>query len=167
MENAELARPLLDAAAELLENHGGGPAAARLLLPHWQMFVTFLLQSGLTPTSIAQVPPETLRAFSVHCDRGGGTSFHDAPLVLGAVRLILLWSGVSARALTNLSAPRVRRRVADDGKVNRQERFRAPAERTLEHSDQGGKEHVSTTAPKAAPAKKRRPSGEKKSSSCT
>jgi hypothetical protein len=167
MENAELARPLLDAAAELIENHGGGPAAARVLLPHWRAFVVFLLQSGVTPTSIAQVPPETLRAFSVHCDLGGGTSFHDAPLVLGAVRLILLWSGVSAQALTNLSAPRVRRRVADDGKVNRQERFRAPAERTPEHSDQVGKEHVSITGPKAAPAKKRRPSGEKKSSTCT
>lgn len=108
MSENQITEMLYDAASTLIEEHGGGSQAERLLLPHWRMFLDFLGQSGMVTDSIADIQDDTLREFSRFCDLSGSVAFHDAPLVLGAVRLILRWSGRDRGSLIDLSAPRGR-----------------------------------------------------------
>lgn len=108
---------LLETARQVIGCEGWDADAARVLDPPWQVFARFVLALGATPESVTDIPVETLEAFSQHCDRDGAVAFEEAPLVLGAVRLILLRCGYDLQALAALSAPRRRKRVKNKGKT--------------------------------------------------
>jgi hypothetical protein len=154
MENTQTIKVLSEAAATLIENQGGGPDAARVLLQHWDMFMEFLLQHGIVPKSISDIQEGALRAFSAHCDVAGGPPFHDALFALGAVRLILHWGRLNAYSLATLSSPRVRRRAAYTGKSSQKVRIWPPADRP-QYPDQGSAEQAPTTTRKSSSRKRK------------
>ncbi|MEM5364824.1 hypothetical protein V4C53_02120 [Paraburkholderia azotifigens] len=153
MKHSQQLELLCAAAVTLIERQDGGSEAARVLLPHWIVFVQFLLQNAMAPTSIHDIPEQALREFSRHCDTDGGLPFHDATLALGAVRLILRWAGFDTRFLANLSAPRTRRQVVYNGKVRRNQRARPPAGPALQQTDAGHAEPAMTAARKGSSRK--------------
>ncbi|MEM5440068.1 hypothetical protein [Paraburkholderia diazotrophica] len=112
---------LLETARQVIGREGWHADAARVLDPPWQIFARFVLGLGAAPASVTDVPVETLEAFSRHCDLEGAVAFEEAPLILGAVRLILLHCGYDREALAALSAPRRRKRVQNKDKAYRHE----------------------------------------------
>ena len=95
--------------------------AARVLVPPWHRFAVFVLARGERPASVNEITGETLAAFSKHCDIDGAVPFSEAPLVLGAVRLVLLQSGFDPAALVALSAPRRVKRAKKKKRVRPRE----------------------------------------------
>ncbi|BCZ78663.1 hypothetical protein PTKU64_23380 [Paraburkholderia terrae] len=155
MENIQTIKVLSDAAATLIENQGGGPVSARVLLQHWDMFLEFLIQNGIVPKSISDIPEGVLRGFSAHCDVAGAPPFHDARFAAGAVRLILHWGRLNTYSLATLSAPRVRHRVAYNGKSARKVRIWPPADRAPQHPDERSAEQSPTTTQERSSRKRK------------
>ncbi|CAD6542386.1 hypothetical protein ACFQ3P_20810 [Paraburkholderia sabiae] len=112
---------LQDRAREVAEAEGWDETAQRILIPKWQFFTSYVLTYGEIPGSLSDIRAETLTAFSRHCDLDGGVPFAEAPLMLAAVRLVLLRSGYDTEVLAALSAPRRRKRVRNKGKTYRHE----------------------------------------------
>ncbi|MEM5389112.1 hypothetical protein VSR68_37000 [Paraburkholderia phymatum] len=112
---------LMETTRHVIGREGWDADAARVLDPPWQIFARFVLGLGAPPASVTDIPEETLEAFSRHCDLEGAVAFEEAPLVLGAVRLILLHCGYDREALAALSAPRRRKRVQNKDNAYRHE----------------------------------------------
>ncbi|BDC39156.1 hypothetical protein [Paraburkholderia terrae] len=108
---------LPDLARHVIETEGWDVKALQVLDPLWQIFVHFVLAPGAVADPAASITAGTLEAFARHCDLEGGVPFEDAPVILGAVRLILSRSGFDAQTLAALSAPR-RRKRGGQGKAN-------------------------------------------------
>lgn len=103
--------------------------AARTLLPPWLQFEAFLQSRGTLPSSIPDIPEESLRAYATFLDY---RDWHvdDALVALSAVLLVCLHAGYNARILRSVVIPRIRRPVQ-----NRQwDAFRARTYRPLEPS---------------------------------
>lgn len=156
MEHTHTIKVLSAAAATLIQNQGGGPEAARVLLQHWDSFLEFVLRNGIVPESICDIPESALRAFSAHYHVAGEPPFHDTQFVLGAVRLILQWGRLNADSLATLSAPRARRRAAYNGKSSLKVRIWPPADRAPQFPNQGSAEQSPTTAQESSSRKRKR-----------
>jgi hypothetical protein len=107
---------LTELARHVIETEGWDADALRVLEPRWQFFVRFVLGLGAVPDQVTGITAGTLEAFARHCDLYGAVAYEDAPVILGAVRLILLRAGYSLQALAALSAPRQRKRAGKSGK---------------------------------------------------
>lgn len=93
-----------------LERYKNSENAARTLLPHWLEFEEFLLSQGTMPSSIREIPEESLRAYSKLLDYQD-CHVDDALIPLAAVLLICLHAGCDAKILRTVVIPRVRRPV--------------------------------------------------------
>ncbi|MGT2471899.1 hypothetical protein [Paraburkholderia terrae] len=103
--------------------------AAQTLLPLWLQFEGFLQSRGTLPSSIADIPEESLRAYATSLDY---QDWHvdDALVALSAVLLLCLHAGYNAKVLRSIVIPRVRRPVQ-----NRQwDAFRLRTYQPLEYS---------------------------------
>ena len=103
--------------------------AAQTLLPLWLQFEAFLQSRGTLPSSIPDIPEESLRAYATFLDYRG-CHVDDALVALSAVLLVCLHAGYNARILRSIVIPRIRRPVE-----NRQwDAFRVRTYRPLETS---------------------------------
>lgn len=93
-----------------LERYQNSENAARTLLPQWLKFEEFLLSQGTMPSSIREIPEESLRAYSTLLDHQD-CHVDDALIRLAAVLLVCLHAGYSAKILRTVVIPRVRRPV--------------------------------------------------------
>jgi hypothetical protein len=100
--------PLKDLARYVTETQGWAPKALQVLDPLWQIFVQFVLAQGTAPHLPSGISERTLAAFAAHCDQGGAVPFEEAPLVLGAARLVLFRAGLDLHIVDVLRAPRRR-----------------------------------------------------------
>ncbi|MEM5367336.1 hypothetical protein V4C53_15035 [Paraburkholderia azotifigens] len=104
--------------------------ATRTLLPLWHRFEAFLQSRGTLPSSIPDIPEESLRAYATYLDYQD-THVDDALIALSAVLLVCLHAGCNARVLRSIVIPRIRRPIR-----NRQwEAFRLRTYRPLEYSE--------------------------------
>jgi hypothetical protein len=103
--------------------------AAQTLLPLWLQFEAFLQSRGTMPSSIPDIPEESLRAYATSLDY---RDWHvdDALIALSAVLLVCLHAGYNAKILRSIVIPRIRRPVQ-----NRQwDAFRSRTYQPLEYS---------------------------------
>ena len=104
--------------------------AAQTLLPLWLQFEAFLQSRGTLPSSIPDIPEESLRAYATHLDYQD-SHVDDALIALSAVLLVCLHAGYNAKVLRSVVIPRIRRPVR-----NRQwDAFRLRTYRPLEYSE--------------------------------
>jgi hypothetical protein len=73
--------------------------------PTLQIFRHFVLAPGAVANPVASITAGTPEALSLHCDLEGGVPFENAPVTLGAVRLILLRSGFDAQTIAAPTHP--------------------------------------------------------------
>ncbi|OUL80154.1 hypothetical protein CA601_32965 [Paraburkholderia hospita] len=99
-----------DLARHVIKTLGWDTTALDVLDLRWQIFVRFVLAAGPMPKLPAGINERTLAAFAAHCDINGAVGFEEAPVVLGAVRLVLFRAGFDAQAIAALRAPRRRQR---------------------------------------------------------
>ncbi|SOE64638.1 hypothetical protein SAMN05446935_2501 [Burkholderia sp. YR290] len=102
--------PLQDLARHVIETQGWDTKALQVLDLRWQIFVRFVLAAGAVPELPLGINERTLADFAEHCDVDGAVAFEEAPVVLGAVRLVLFRAGFDAQAVAALRAPRRRQR---------------------------------------------------------
>ncbi|WP_227746785.1 hypothetical protein [Paraburkholderia franconis] len=103
--------------------------AAQTLLPLWLQFEAFLQSHGTLPSSIPDIPEESLRAYATFLDYGD-RHVDDALIALSAVLLVCLHANYNARVLRSIVIPRIRRPVQ-----NRQwDAFRLRTYQPLEYS---------------------------------
>ena len=103
--------------------------AAQTLLPLWLQFEAFLQSRGTLPSSIPDIPEESLRAYATFLDYRD-CHVDDALIALSAVLLVCLHAGYNAKVLRSIVIPRIRRPVQ-----NRQwDAFRVRTYRPLEYS---------------------------------
>lgn len=89
----------------------GSEQAAGTLLPLWLQFEAFLhTQHGTLPSSIPDIPEQSLRAYATFLDYQD-SHVDDALVALSAVLLVCLHAGYNARALRTIVIPRIRRPV--------------------------------------------------------
>jgi hypothetical protein len=103
--------------------------AAETLLPLWLQFEAFLHSRGTLPSSIPDIPEESLRAYATFLDY---RDWHvdDALVALSAVLLVCLHASYNVKVLRSIVIPRIRRPVQ-----NRQwDAFRARTYQRLEYS---------------------------------
>lgn len=91
-------------------NRYSGAGAIDTLLPLWREFVRFLESLGPLPTSILDIPEQTLHAYATHLDYRD-CHIDDALVALSAVLLICLRAGYSAKVLRTVVIARIRRPV--------------------------------------------------------
>jgi hypothetical protein len=84
--------------------------AAQTLLPLWLQFEAFLLTRGTLPSSIPDIPEESLRAYATSLDNQD-CHVDDALVSLSAVLLVCLHAGYNAKVLRTIVIPRIRRPV--------------------------------------------------------
>ena len=105
----------------------GSDKAAQTLLPLWLEFEGFLQSRGALPSSIADIPEASLRAYATFLDYRD-CHIDDALVALSAVLLVCLHAGHNARILRSVVIPRIRRPIQ-----NRQwDAFRLRTYRPLE-----------------------------------
>ncbi|MDR3099694.1 MAG: hypothetical protein LBV73_21835 [Paraburkholderia sp.] len=103
--------------------------AAQTLLPLWLQFENFLQSHSTGPSSILDIPEESLRAYATFLDYQD-CHVDDALVALSAVLLVCLHAGYNAKILRSIVIPRVRRPIQ-----NRQwDAFRLRTYRPLEYS---------------------------------
>jgi len=103
--------------------------AAQTLLPLWLKFEDFLKSCGTLPSSIPDIPEESLRAYATFLDYQD-CHVDDALVALSAVLLVCLHAGYNAKILRSVVIPRIRRPVQ-----NRQwDAFRLRTYKPLEYS---------------------------------
>lgn len=103
--------------------------AAQTLLPLWLEFEGFLQTCGTLPSSIADIPEASLRAYATFLDYRD-CHVDDALVALSAVLLVCLHAGYNAKILRSIVIPRIRRPIE-----NRQwDAFRFRTYRPLEYS---------------------------------
>jgi hypothetical protein len=106
-----LESPLTEEARGAL-NRYSSENAAKTLLPLWRQFEDFLQSHGLSPTSILDIPEDTLRAYASHLDHQD-CHVDDALVALSAVLLVCLHAGYSGKVLRSVVIPRIRRPIAN------------------------------------------------------
>lgn len=103
--------------------------AVQTLLPLWLQFENFLQSRGTLPSSIPDIPEESLRAYATFLDYQD-CHVDDALVALGGVHLVCLHAGYNAKILRTIVIPRIRRPIQ-----NRQwDAFRLRTYRPLEYS---------------------------------
>ncbi|MEX3999095.1 hypothetical protein AB4Y38_09385 [Paraburkholderia sp. EG285A] len=101
--------PLTEEARGAL-NRYSSENAVKTLLPLWRQFEGFLQSRGLSPTSILDIPEDTLRAYASHLDYQD-CHVDDALVALSAVLLVCLHAGYSGKVLRSVVIPRIRRPI--------------------------------------------------------
>jgi len=103
--------------------------ATQTLLPLWLQFEDFLQSRGTLPSSIPDIPEESLRVYATFLDYRD-CHVDDALIALSAVLLVCLHAGYNAKILRSIVIPRIRRPIQ-----NRQwDAFRLRTYRPLEYS---------------------------------
>ncbi|WP_028208497.1 hypothetical protein [Paraburkholderia nodosa] len=104
-----LESPLTEEARGVLSRYSS-ENAVKTLLPLWRQFEDFLQSRGLSPTSILDIPEDTLRAYANHLDHQD-CHVDDALVALSAVLLVCLHAGYSGKVLRSVVIPRIRRPI--------------------------------------------------------